>query len=164
MVVVDIDKQGAAIVHNLHTVFPSVRIVAVTKYPAKVEKARRFGASAVILGGQATPQIVSSVVSSLLSRVYAARLPERLVARVRRAGEDEEQVGEPVQVDERERVQRALAGGVEHLALGAAARRSRDMQPRGGLAAAGKNEAAQLGQRLRSPRRSRPRAGRCTPE
>jgi hypothetical protein len=69
VVVVDIDKQGAAIVHNLHTVFPSVRIVAVTKYPTKVEKARRFGASAVILGGNATPQIVSSVVSSLLSRV-----------------------------------------------------------------------------------------------
>jgi hypothetical protein len=69
VVVVDIDKQGAAIVHNLHTVFPSVRIVAVTKDPAKVEKARRFGASAVILGGQATPQIVSGVVSSLLPRV-----------------------------------------------------------------------------------------------
>jgi hypothetical protein len=69
VVVVDIDTQGAAIVHNLHTVFPSVRIVAVTKYPAKVEKARRFGASAVILGGQATPQIVSGVVSSLLPRV-----------------------------------------------------------------------------------------------
>jgi hypothetical protein len=69
VVVVDIDKQGAAIVHNLHTVFPSVRIVAVTKYPAKVEKARRFGASAVILGGEATPQTVSGVVSSLLSRV-----------------------------------------------------------------------------------------------
>jgi hypothetical protein len=69
VVVVDIDKQGAAIVHNLHTVFPSVRIVAVTNDPAKVQKARRFGASAVVLGGQATPQIVSSVVSSLLPRV-----------------------------------------------------------------------------------------------
>ena len=69
VVVVDIDKQGAAIVHNLHTVFPSVRIVAVTKYPAKVEKARRFGASAVILGGTTTPQIVSTVVRSLLSGV-----------------------------------------------------------------------------------------------
>jgi hypothetical protein len=69
VVVVNLDKQGIAIVHNLHTIFPSVRIVAVTKYPAKVEKARRFGASAVVLGGNATPQIVSGVVSSLLSRV-----------------------------------------------------------------------------------------------
>src|SRR5205823_925259 len=36
VVVVDLDKQGLALVHNLHTVFPSVRIVAVTKNPANL--------------------------------------------------------------------------------------------------------------------------------
>ena len=69
VVVVDLDKQGLALVHNLHTVFPSVRIVAVTKNPAKVVQARRFGASAVVLAGPATSQIVSATVSSLLGRV-----------------------------------------------------------------------------------------------
>jgi hypothetical protein len=69
VVVVDVDKQGLALVHNLHTVFPTVRIVAVTNHPANAQKARRYGASAVIIGGNTTPQLVSSVVSSLLSRV-----------------------------------------------------------------------------------------------
>jgi len=69
VVVVDVDRQGLALVHNLHTVFPSVRIVAVTKNPAKVVQARRFGASAVILSGPATSQLVSATVSALLGRV-----------------------------------------------------------------------------------------------
>jgi uncharacterized repeat protein (TIGR02059 family) len=69
VVVVDVDRQGLALVHNLHTVFPSVRIVAVTKSPNKVVQARRFGASAVVLAGPATSQLVSATVSSLLGRV-----------------------------------------------------------------------------------------------
>ena len=70
VVVVDIDRQGLAMVHNLHTVFPQVRIVAVTKDPAKLMKARRFGAAAVVLAGSGdTNQIVSAAVSSLLGRV-----------------------------------------------------------------------------------------------
>ncbi|HEY3922171.1 MAG TPA: SwmB domain-containing protein [Gaiellaceae bacterium] len=70
VVVVDIDRQGLAIVHNLHTVFPQVRIVAVTKDPSKLVKARRFGAAAVVLTGSGdTNQIVSATVSSLLGRV-----------------------------------------------------------------------------------------------
>jgi len=69
VVVVDLDRQGLALVHNLHTVFPSVRIVAVTKNPAKVVQARRFGASAVVLSGRATSQLVSATISALLGRV-----------------------------------------------------------------------------------------------
>jgi hypothetical protein len=69
VVVVDVDKQGFALVHNLHTIFPTVRVVAVTNSPANAQKARRFGAAAVIIGGNKTPQLVSSVVSSMLSRV-----------------------------------------------------------------------------------------------
>jgi hypothetical protein len=56
-------------VHNLHTLFPTVRIVAVTKSPAKVVQAHRFGASAVVLGGPATSRLVSATVSALLARV-----------------------------------------------------------------------------------------------
>jgi hypothetical protein len=69
VVVVDVDRQGLAMVHNLHTVFPSVRIVAVTKSPGKVVDARRFGASAVVLAGPATSRLVSATVASLLGRV-----------------------------------------------------------------------------------------------
>ena len=62
----------------------------------------------------------------------APRLPQRLVAaggRVRRAREDEEQVGEPVQVDERRAGSaRPPASPSERLALGAAADRARDVQ------------------------------------
>ena len=79
----------------------------------------------------------------------AARPPERLVdtgAGVRRPREDEEQVGEPVQVREHERVELDLLGGEQRLALGAAAERAGDVQPRRRLGPAGQDEAAQLRQ------------------
>src|SRR5215218_9756041 len=71
-----------------------------------------------------------------------ARLPERLAAfGVRGAREDEEQVGEAVQVDERSRVEVPLARHGQHLALDAAADGARDLQARGGLGASGQDEA-----------------------
>ena len=97
------------------------------------------------------------------TRLVASRagLPERLLARrVRGAGEHEEQVREAVQVDGRQRVDGPLARGGERLALGAAAGGAGDVQARGGLGAAGQDEAPQLGQRRRSRRRCRPRAAR----
>ena len=81
------------------------------------------------------------------SRGRAAGLPERLLgAGVARAGADEEQVGEPVQVDESERVEVDLLGRGERVPLGAAADGARDVQPRRELGPAGQDEAAQLGQ------------------
>ena len=62
------------------------------------------------------------------------------------AGEDEEQVGEPVQVHERELVDLHLLGRLERLPLGAAADRARDVQPRSGLGAARQDEARQVRQ------------------
>src|SRR5207249_8096885 len=72
-----------------------------------------------------------------------AGFPERLLAaEVRAPREDEEQVGETVQVDERERVHaerlRAQRGD-----LGAAADRARDVQAPGELAPAREHEARQ---------------------
>src|SRR6185312_14249812 len=78
----------------------------------------------------------------------AAGPPERLLAVVRRAGEDEEQVGEPVQVHGHERVELDLARGGERRELGPATDRACDMQARRGLAPAGQDEALQLGQAL----------------
>ena len=87
--------------------------------------------------------------------------PERLLpARVRRARQHEEQVGEPVQVHGRERVHRPLDApprapparpGGRPRARRAAARRPRSRP-------AGRSSAARRA--ARSPRRSRPRAGR----
>src|SRR5439155_8950633 len=82
-----------------------------------------------------------------ITSARGARLPERLVAaRVRRAREDEEEIGEPVQVDERERAQVDVLRRRQRLALDTAADRARDVQARRRLRPAGQDEALQLGQ------------------
>src|SRR5439155_11483483 len=60
-----------------------------------------------------------------------AGLPERLAALVRGPREDEEQVGEPIQVDGGERVDCSLGGGGKHLPLSAAAGPACDVQSGG---------------------------------
>src|SRR4051794_31336324 len=75
--------------------------------------------------------------------------PEGLAPlRVRGAREDEEQVGEPVQVDERHRVQVAVARDGDYLALDAPADGARDVQARGGLGSPREHEALQRLERL----------------
>jgi Zn-dependent alcohol dehydrogenase len=68
VIVINIDRQGMTLVHNLHIVFPDLKIVAVTKHRQKIVKARRFGASAVVVGTvkSATP-VVTNTVRSLLA-------------------------------------------------------------------------------------------------
>ena len=76
-----------------------------------------------------------------------ARLPERLVSigeRVGRAREDEEQIGEPIQVDGDEGTERVILRGPEGLPLGAPADRPRDVQAGCGRGAAGEDEALEL--------------------
>src|SRR5438874_990970 len=71
----------------------------------------------------------------------AARLPEDLLARsVRRAGEDEQQIGETIQVD---RDERACAFDAQDAALGSTADRPREVEARRKLGAAGKDERLQ---------------------
>ena len=70
---------------------------------------------------------------------------------------------EAVQVDERERVDRPLARGGEHLALGAAARGPRDVQARGAPRCRPAGRSCAAPEAARSPRRSRPRAARPAP-
>ena len=80
----------------------------------------------------------------------AARPPERLgqaLVRVRGAGEDEQHVGDPVQVDERERVDPVRGVGLERAELRAAGDGARDVELCGGRRAAGQHEALQLGER-----------------
>jgi CheY-like chemotaxis protein len=76
-----------------------------------------------------------------------ARLPERFVAAgVRGPREDEEEIGESVQVDEHQRVQLHLTGSLEDVALGPPADGSRDVQRRGQPTPARQDEALELGQ------------------
>src|SRR5262252_1393524 len=63
---------------------------------------------------------------------------------VRRTGEDEEQIGEPVEVDGRERVR---VGNRKDGALRPAADRPREEEPGGALTPAGQDEALQIRQR-----------------
>src|SRR5215212_1854070 len=72
-----------------------------------------------------------------MSLAIAARLPERLVPVVRRPREDEEQVGQPVEVADALAVD--LVAAVDRAPLGTAA----DGQLRGGRAAAGEHERPQ---------------------
>lgn len=81
----------------------------------------------------------------------APRPPERLLeagCRVRGASEDEEKIGKPVQVDERDRIHGMSTGRGERLALRATADRTGDVKSRRNLAPAGEDEALELGQLL----------------
>ena len=71
--------------------------------------------------------------------------------RVHGAREDEEEVGEPVQVDKRQGVQGMDAGGLERLALGATADSARDVETRRSFAPSGKHEALELRQLREEP-------------
>ncbi len=78
-----------------------------------------------------------------------AGLPERLVAvreRVRRARQDEEEVGEPVQVDGDERAEPVVLRRQDRLTLGAAADRPGDVERRRGRRATREDEALELRQ------------------
>src|SRR5687768_10054608 len=76
-----------------------------------------------------------------ISSAIAAGLPERLVALVRRAGEDEEQVREAVEVAHALAVD--LVAAVDRAPLGAAADGAADVQLRRGGAPAGQHEGLQ---------------------
>jgi CheY-like chemotaxis protein len=66
VIVIDIDQQGVALVRNLHTVFPSDPIVAVTAHASHVEAARKNGASAAVVID--TPSaIVTAVVKAIIA-------------------------------------------------------------------------------------------------
>ena len=66
--VVDVDQYGLAMVHNLHIVFPSVKIVAVTTESAKVAKAKSAGATSVVFTSKSASMsnLVSGLLNSLL--------------------------------------------------------------------------------------------------
>jgi Zn-dependent alcohol dehydrogenase len=66
VIVIDVDQQGVAIVHNLHTLYPAIRIVAVTAHASKAERAKQGGASAVVVS-DAPSAIVQAVVETIVA-------------------------------------------------------------------------------------------------
>ena len=67
VVVVDVDKEGVRSVHNLHILFPSLKLVAVTNNDATAARARRYGASAIVMRTKATTTVLSGTIGKLLS-------------------------------------------------------------------------------------------------
>jgi hypothetical protein len=53
-------------VHNLHILFPTVKLVAVTTKSSTADRARRYGATTVVLSSNPTGKLVSSFIDPLL--------------------------------------------------------------------------------------------------
>ena len=70
VIVVDVDAQGVKMIHNLHIVFPSVRIVAVTSHASDAVAAKRYGATYVVIG-TSTPGATGAFVSAAVQTIVA---------------------------------------------------------------------------------------------
>ena len=64
VIVVDVDQYGVRLVHNLHLVFPMVKIIAVSSHPSQLARAKRFGAT-VVLSKKSSPKKIVKIVSQL---------------------------------------------------------------------------------------------------
>jgi hypothetical protein len=67
VIVVDVDQFGVAMIRDLHTIFPSVKIVALTSSPRQMTAALKAGAS-VALPRSTPAALVTRVVERLLSK------------------------------------------------------------------------------------------------
>ena len=167
VIVVDVDQFGVGLISDLHAVFPSAKLVALTSSPKQMVnslRAGRFDRAPAIDArpdarsrhptspwrpGEAGPIEAGKAPHRRRLAQLTARPPEWFVSArlgVRCAGGDEEEVGEPVEVGEHERVDPVLLVRDERVALGSAARRARDVQARGCLCAARQDEALEHGQ------------------
>jgi hypothetical protein len=66
VIVVDVDEFGVALIRDLHTIFPAVKIVALTSSPRQMAAALKAGAS-VALPRSSPAALVTRVVERLLS-------------------------------------------------------------------------------------------------
>jgi Zn-dependent alcohol dehydrogenase len=72
VVVVDVDQYGVRMVHNLHLVFPTVKLIAVSSKPSQLARAKKFGATVVLAKSAGSVKIVKAV-SQLARTAYPAR-------------------------------------------------------------------------------------------
>jgi DNA-binding NarL/FixJ family response regulator len=66
VMVVDVDQFGVRFVRDLHTVFPSLRMVALSRSPKTLAKASKAGAT-IALPRSIPNSVLAAVVSRLLS-------------------------------------------------------------------------------------------------
>ena len=143
VVVVDLGTVPTYTLAELHALLPEVQIVGLTSTPAKAAYYRRIGVNALLPRTASAAQVARAVKSA---RALAARAPKRLVPareHVRGAREDEEQVGDAVQIDPRQRVDVRFERGDLCAPRGS----PRDMQPGRRFRPARQDEALQLGKR-----------------
>ena len=57
----DVDQYGVRMVHNLHLVFPTLKLIAVSSDSAKLARAKRFGATIVLPKSAGSVKIVKAV-------------------------------------------------------------------------------------------------------
>ncbi|CAB4689462.1 unannotated protein [freshwater metagenome] len=69
-VVVNVDTQSIALVHSIHILYPNVQIVAVTSDPKRAVRARRFGASAVVLASKNFDAVLSGTLSAIVAQQF----------------------------------------------------------------------------------------------
>jgi DNA-binding NarL/FixJ family response regulator len=67
VVVVDVDEFGVSVVHDLHVVFPSVKIVALAAGPRTMAAALKAGAT-VVLPRSTPPATLAKVIQRLTKR------------------------------------------------------------------------------------------------
>ncbi|HEX9379917.1 MAG TPA: Ig-like domain-containing protein [Gaiellaceae bacterium] len=67
VIVVDVDSLGLALIRDLHTVFPSVKIVALASGPRTMAAALRAGA-AIVLPRSTPPATLAKVIQKLLAK------------------------------------------------------------------------------------------------
>ena len=67
VIVVDVDAFGVALIRDLHTVFPSMRIVALTSGPRQMIASLKTGAS-VALPRSTPASVLTRVITKLLAK------------------------------------------------------------------------------------------------
>jgi hypothetical protein len=68
LIVVDVDEFGVGFVRDLHTVFPSLKIVALSSSSVRLAASKRAGASAALPRSTTGPKLAKVVTKLLKSR------------------------------------------------------------------------------------------------
>jgi DNA-binding NarL/FixJ family response regulator len=79
VIVVDVDEFGVSFIRDLHTIFPSVRIVALSASPRKLAASLRAGA-VIALPRATPPALLTKLIQQLLAPPHAgqaAKKPKR---------------------------------------------------------------------------------------
>jgi hypothetical protein len=85
VIVVDVDEFGVGFVQDLHTIFPSVRIVALSASPRMLARALKAGAS-IVLPRSTPPAMLAQMIQRLLSGSKPQAKPQHATRQLGGAG------------------------------------------------------------------------------